>query len=69
MDGSIASGLGTAFLMAIIFFFAAGFGLYFLIDWLFISDDIVTKMPLVPEIRITSLNGVYDTVYIYKNIK
>lgn len=64
---------GMDFTPALILFFILGIcaviGCYFLIDWLFISDDFVSKVRLIPEIRETCINGICDTVYIYKNIR
>lgn len=50
-------------------FILACIGVIFFFIFILRSNDIIVKKPLVPEIRETCINGVCDTVYIYKNIK
>ena len=58
-----------AFIAFLILGIIVAFVGYGLVDLLFISDDVITKTPLIPQIKETCINGVCDTVYIYKNIK
>jgi hypothetical protein len=58
---SIAEGFTAVFIVGVIATAIILVGGYFLVDWLFISDDVFVKTPLVPEIRITTINGVADT--------
>lgn len=46
-----------------------GLCLGFLIIKPFKCDDIVSKKPIIPEIKIIKENGKTDTLYVYKNIK
>ena len=53
----------------IIFCISIGFlfwGLWELIDWLFIEEVIQSRKLITPELKITVKDNVIDTLYIYK---
>jgi len=41
-------------------------GIWELVDWLFIDDAIKTTDPIVPELEITVKNNLIDTLYVYR---
>lgn len=41
-------------------------GIWELIDWLWIDDAIRTSTPMIPELEITMIDNVIDTVYVYR---
>ena len=45
---------------------AGTWGMWELIDWLFIDDAIRVSEPLVPELELTVKDNIIDTVYVYR---
>jgi hypothetical protein len=45
---------------------AAVWGVWELVDWLFIDDAIRVTEPLVPELELTVKDNVIDTIYVYR---
>jgi len=41
-------------------------GLWELIDWLFIDHAIRSATPIIPEIELTVKDNVIDTIYVYR---
>jgi hypothetical protein len=44
----------------------AVWGVWELVDWLFIDDAIRVTEPLVPELELTVKDNVIDTIYVYR---
>lgn len=62
---AIGNLLKSIFIMGFIiglFFWAT----YEIVDYVFLEDVIVTKKPIQPTVKIISVNGISDTLYIYK---
>lgn len=58
-----------AFTAIFIFFFLCGlavWGLWELIDWLWIDDAIKSLTPINPELEIFVKDNVIDTLYVYR---
>lgn len=49
-----------------ILFCAMVWGLWELVDWLWIDDAIRVTEPLVPELELTVKDNVIDTIYVYR---
>jgi len=60
-DGAI-----TGLIILGMLFVAALWGLWELIDWMFIDDAIRTSQPIVPDVEIVIKNNVADTTYVYR---
>lgn len=45
---------------------AAVWGVFELVDWLFIDDAIRVTEPLVPELELTVKDNLIDTIYVYR---
>ena len=41
-------------------------GIWEMIDWLFIDDAIRSTKPIVPQIEIVVKNNIVDTIYVYR---
>ena len=54
------------FISLIVVIFLIGWGLWELIDWLWIDDAIRVTEPLVPELELTVKDNVIDTIYVYR---
>lgn len=53
----------------IIFLITIGFacwGLWELVDWLFIEDVIKSSEPITPELEIIVKDNIVDTLYVYR---
>ncbi len=60
------SGAFYGMIMLGILIVAAIWGMWELIDWLFIDDAIRVAEPLVPELELTVKDNIIDTVYVYR---
>lgn len=54
------------FISLIVVIFLIGWGLWELVDWLWIDDAIRVTKPLVPELELTVKDNVIDTIYVYR---
>ena len=54
------------FISIIVVIFLIGWGLWELVDWLWIDDAIRVTKPLVPELELTVKDNVIDTIYVYR---
>lgn len=56
----------AGFICAIIVALFVIWGVYEVVDWLFIDNAIRVTEPLVPELELTVKDNVIDTVYVYR---
>lgn len=66
MEAPNLDGLVPSLIIIGILFCAIVWGLWELIDWLWIDDAIRVTEPLVPELELTVKDNVIDTVYVYR---
>lgn len=64
MEG-IGDGLGGAIIACCLVSILAFWGVYELVDWLFVFDGIKSPVLLTPEIELVIKDGVVDTLYVY----
>lgn len=60
------SGAVTALISVGLLIGLATWGLFELIDYLFIDDAIRVTQPLKPEIELTIKDNIVDTIYVYR---
>lgn len=58
--------LGEAIVYLCIISVLIFWGVYELVDWLFIDDAIRSTKPIIPEIELVIKNNVVDTIYVYR---
>ena len=66
MEAPNLDGLVPGLIIIGILFCAIVWGLWELIDWLWIDDAIRVTEPLVPELELTVKDNVIDTIYVYR---
>lgn len=66
MEAPNLDGLVPGLIIIGILFCAIVWGLWELVDWLWIDDAIRVTEPLVPELELTVKDNVIDTIYVYR---
>jgi hypothetical protein len=66
MEAPNLDGLVPGLIIIGILFCAIVWGLWELVDWLWIDDAIRVTEPLVPELELTVKDNIIDTIYVYR---
>lgn len=66
MEAPNLEGLVPGLIVMGILIVAAAWGVWELVDWLFIDDAIRVTEPLIPELELTVKDNVIDTIYVYR---
>lgn len=60
------NGVIEALIVMCIFIGLACWGLWEIIDWLWIDDAIRSTTPITPEIELVVKDNIVDTIYVYR---